>query len=65
MNSDRYTGPFKDYIQGHIALKQAIGYKYETDAAHLARFDRFTLERYPEATTLSRGSSWTGAAKST
>lgn len=54
MNNDRYTGPFKDHIQRHIALKHAVGYKYETDAAHLARFDRFTLEKYPEATTLTR-----------
>lgn len=54
MNSDRFTGPIKDHIQGHIALKQAVGYKYETDAAHLARFDRFTLERCPAATTLTK-----------
>lgn len=54
MNNARYTGPFKDHIQCHVALKQAVGYKYETDAAHLARFDQFTLEKYPGATTLTR-----------
>lgn len=54
MNNDRYTGPLKDHIGCHVALKKAVGYKYETDAAHLARFDRFTLENYPEATTLTK-----------
>ncbi|MFD0961610.1 tyrosine-type recombinase/integrase [Paenibacillus chungangensis] len=54
MNNDRYTGPFKDHIVRHVALKQSVGYKYETDAAHLERFDRFTQEKYPEATTLTK-----------
>ncbi len=54
MNNDRYTGPFKDHIWRHVDLKQAVGYKYETDAAHLARFDRFTLENYPGAMTLTK-----------
>ena len=49
-----YESPFKDHIQNHIALKQAIGYKYDTDAKHLKRFDRFILEKYPEATTLTK-----------
>lgn len=54
MNNDRYTGPFKDHIGRHVALKQSVGYKYESDAAHLERFDRFTLEKYPEAMTLTK-----------
>jgi integrase/recombinase XerD len=49
-----YEGPFKDHIHNHVELKQAVGYKYETDAAHLKRFDRFTLEKYPETTVLTR-----------
>lgn len=54
MNNERYKGPFRAHIGQHVALKQAVGYKYEADAAHLARFDRFTLEKYPEATTLTK-----------
>lgn len=54
MNNERYKGPFKAHIHNHVALKQAVGYKYETDAAHLERFDRFTLEKYPEATVLTK-----------
>jgi integrase/recombinase XerD len=54
MNNREYEGPFKDHMGNHVALKQAVGYKYETDAAHLKRFDRFTLEKYPEATVLTK-----------
>ncbi len=54
MNSIIYVGPFKDYIQNYVKLKQAIGYKYHTDASHLKRFDRFILEKYPETTALTK-----------
>lgn len=49
-----YESSFKDFIQSHIDLKQAIGYKYETDADHLRRFDRFLVENYPLATSLTK-----------
>lgn len=45
MNKIVYTGPFKDHIDSFINLKQAIGYKYYTEAAHLKRFDTFTIKR--------------------
>ncbi len=54
MNNFNYTGPFKDHIQNHLKLKQAIGYKYDTDAGHLKRFDQFTLDKYPQATILTK-----------
>lgn len=54
MSKLQYTGPFKEDIQSHIELKQAIGYKYETEARHLQRFDQFVLQKYPQATYLSR-----------
>ena len=54
MNKIIYSGPFASQLHDHIALKQAIGYKYETDARHLLRFDRFTAEKYPDATALSK-----------
>jgi len=43
MNKYTYYGPFKTLIQDFIKLKQAIGYKYFTEAEHLKRFDTFTL----------------------
>jgi integrase len=49
-----YKGPFKEHLQSYIELKQAIGYKYDTEADHLKRFDRFTLEKYPEVTVLTK-----------
>ena len=49
-----YEGPFSVHIKNHVELKQAVGYKYETDARHLKRFDKFTLEKYPYATGLTK-----------
>ena len=49
-----YKGPFKDHIQNHIKLKQAIGYKYTTEANHFKYFDRFTLEKHPNAKKLTK-----------
>jgi integrase/recombinase XerD len=54
MSNIIYVGPFKDHIQHYIELKKAIGYKYDTDASHLKRFARFTLEKYPETTVLTK-----------
>lgn len=50
----KYAGPFREHLKSHIKLKQAIGYKYVTEARHLKRFDQFTLEKYPDATCLTR-----------
>lgn len=49
-----YQGPFKDYIHEFVQLKQAVGYKYDAEAEHLKRFDEFTLEKYPKASTLTK-----------
>ena len=49
-----YEGPFKDHVKDHVELKRAVGYKYDTDASQLKRFDRFTLEKYPHATFLTK-----------
>jgi integrase/recombinase XerD len=54
MHNILYKGPFKDHIQNHIELKQAVGYKYDAEAHHLRRFDQFTLEKYPEAEVLTK-----------
>ena len=49
-----YEGPFKEHLLNHVELKQAVGYKYNTEADHFKRFDRFTLENYPLATSLTK-----------
>ena len=54
MNDIIYMGPFKDHIQDYVKLKQSIGYKYHTEATHLKRFDKFILEKYPDATVLTK-----------
>lgn len=54
MNNIIYKGPFKNHIKNYIELKQAIGYKYITNAESLWRFDEFTLKKYPKATTFTK-----------
>jgi len=54
MNDIMYSGPFKDHIKRFIDLKQAVGYKYYTEAVHLKRFDTFTNERRSTGGTLTR-----------
>lgn len=49
-----YEGPFKDHIKNHVELKRAVGYRYDTEAGHLKRFDNFTLKKYASATILTR-----------
>ncbi|MEK3988502.1 tyrosine-type recombinase/integrase [Robertmurraya sp. FSL R5-0851] len=49
-----YKGPFKSHIQAHVGLKKAIGYKYDRDSRDLNRFDSFTMEKYPQATELTK-----------
>lgn len=54
MHNILYRGPLKEHIQNFIALKQAVGYKYDTEADHLRRFDQFTVEKYPKANSLTK-----------
>jgi integrase/recombinase XerD len=54
MNKYTYHGPFRTCIQNFIEIKQALGYKYITESAHLKRFDRFTVEKYNSANILTK-----------
>lgn len=54
MSDYLYKGPFAEYILNHVQLKQAIGYKYDSEARHLLRFSDFAYRRYPEATALTK-----------
>ncbi|HLO11995.1 MAG TPA: tyrosine-type recombinase/integrase [Pseudoneobacillus sp.] len=49
-----YLGPFKQYIQEFIELKQSLGYKYLSEATHLKRFDKFTIEKYSSTKHLTK-----------
>ena len=49
-----YEGPFKDYIKDHLELKQAVGYKYDINVEQLKHFDNFIMEKYPDATNLTK-----------
>ena len=54
MDNILYIGPFKEHLQNHVKLKQAIGYKYNTEAEHLQRFDKFVSYHYPNTTILTK-----------
>jgi len=54
MNKIIYKGPFKDHIKNYVKLKRAVGYKFDEAAEHLKRFDKFTLDKYPEANLLTK-----------
>jgi integrase len=49
-----YTSVFAPHITGLIEQKRALGYKYNSEAALLRRFDAFCLERHPNETVLNR-----------
>ncbi|BBO93194.1 hypothetical protein [Desulfosarcina ovata] len=46
MRNYPFRGPFAEHIKNHVGLKQAVGYKYEAETAHLSRFSSFTAEKY-------------------
>lgn len=54
MNKTTYEGPFKEHIRKHIELKQAIGFKYQTEELRLKDFDKFTLKKYPHTSILTK-----------
>ena len=54
MSNYLFKGSFADHIRNHVSVKQAIGYKYEAEAKHLLRFSRFTEEKYPNASILTK-----------
>ncbi len=54
MNKYIYYGPFKTYIHDFIELKQAVGYKYFTEAEHLKRFDTYTLKKHRTGNILTK-----------
>lgn len=49
-----YCGPFKEHITSFVELKQAVGYKYLAESAHLKRFDTFLYEKYPQIKALTK-----------
>ena len=55
MNTDTLRTPFSDHIEGLILQKRAVGYRYDTQAAILKRFDRFCFRYHPNEATLTKG----------
>jgi integrase len=49
-----YLSVFSVYITGVIEQKQSIGYKYQSEAALLRRFDLFCRIHYPDVKVLSK-----------
>jgi len=49
-----YTSAFAPHIVGMIEQKRALGYKYDSEAAILRRFDAFCCDRHPNETSLSQ-----------
>jgi integrase/recombinase XerD len=54
VNNYFFKGPFAEHIKEYVYLKQAMGYKYESEAKHLLRFSYFTAEKYAEAKILTK-----------
>ena len=54
MNTDTPRTPFTHHIEGLILQKRAVGYRYNTQAAILKRFDHFCLRYHVNGTTLSK-----------
>ena len=54
MNTDTLRTPFTHHMEGLILQKRAVGYRYDTQAAILKRFDRFCLRYHANETTLSK-----------
>lgn len=52
--SNNFSGPYKIELQSFVEMKQALGYKYYTEIGGLKRFDRFTADKYPASTTLTK-----------
>jgi len=48
-----YHGPFAEYCQRFIDQKRALGLKYRTEEQLLRNFDRYTSQKYPDATQLT------------
>lgn len=51
---NEYTSTFALQILGLISQKQSVGYKYQSEASILKRFDTFCSKHYPTAQTLDK-----------
>lgn len=58
-----FKGPFSVHIKNHVQLKQTIGYKYQSEAAHLLRFSLFVAENIRQPQCSPKKSCWIGAQK--
>lgn len=54
MRKWEYNSGFAPYIKGMIEFKHSDGFQYETEAWHLSKFDAFCMEKFPEATIVTK-----------
>lgn len=58
-----FQSPLAPFMEQFVQEKRAIGYRYETGAAELGRFDRFLVREAPDDGTLSRSNTRKWLAK--
>ena len=54
MKKLEYNSKFAPYITGLIDFKRSDGFKYETDAWHLSKFDAYCTENFPDAAAVTK-----------
>jgi len=54
VKTDAFRSTFAPHVEGLIAHKRAIGYRYQTQAAILSRFDRFCVSHHGNEQTVSK-----------
>jgi len=65
LNNPIFVGPFKKEMQDFIAVKRALGYKYNTELGILKRYDAFLVQHYPSLTILTKEAVTQWCAKTT
>lgn len=63
LNNPVFEGPFKQEMEDFIALKRAVGFKYDTEPGTLKRFDTYLIMHFPCLTALTREAVSTWCAK--
>jgi len=51
---NRFPGPFAGHIENHLELRRALGFLLLNAEITLRDFDRYVVDRYPEAKTVTR-----------
>ena len=52
--NDLFIGPFKKVLTEFYEYKINLGYVYSSEKENLKDFDKFTYEKYPKSTKISK-----------